>query len=392
MDRLPDFPTFDVESDNSNTGPRWDRWVGRLENLFVAMDITEESEDGRKRAFLLHYVGERVYDNYMAEKADTAETYTATKTVLDTYFKPQKNTQIKMYNFQSCTLTNGQTLDEYVKLRTLSKDCEFKDTDREIPSQIIQHCSSNRLRRRALREPDKKRSEIMSIGRAMELSHEQANTMERSTQPVNAVTNNNSSKGRLSGPVGDKHSKKRNKEKYKEKLCYRCGGPYPHDREGCPAKGKICTQCSGRNHFAKVCRSKKSVKSLDTASRGCDTDSSRSESDDEYNYSIQETCFGVNKTQKGPEISIKVMNTDLTLLVDTGSSVNILDEDAYDKVGKPKLRKAKNKLLPYGGGSTIKVLGMCDVSVEQKQNTGYYNSTSSMVATDLFWVTRPLVI
>jgi hypothetical protein len=92
MDRLPDFPTFDVESDKSNTGPRWDRWVRRLENLFVAMDITEESEDGRKRAFLLHYVGERVYDIYMAEKAKTAETYTATKTVLDTYFKPEEYT------------------------------------------------------------------------------------------------------------------------------------------------------------------------------------------------------------------------------------------------------------------------------------------------------------
>ena len=57
-------------------------WIGRLENLFIALKLTDpfvaEGEDqnaakvkeidDRKRALLLHFVGERTYDIYEAQK------------------------------------------------------------------------------------------------------------------------------------------------------------------------------------------------------------------------------------------------------------------------------------------------------------------------------------
>lgn len=47
------------------------------------MGRTIEIEDtDRKRALLLHYAGERVYDIYDAEKKDTEATFEATKGVL----------------------------------------------------------------------------------------------------------------------------------------------------------------------------------------------------------------------------------------------------------------------------------------------------------------------
>lgn len=46
------FPLFDYDADKTNAGPGWNKWVGRLENLLVGMSI---NNDGRKRAFLLHY-------------------------------------------------------------------------------------------------------------------------------------------------------------------------------------------------------------------------------------------------------------------------------------------------------------------------------------------------
>lgn len=70
MERVPVFPAFEVDSDKSNAGPKWDRWIGRVENLFVAMQIDDAEDDDRKRALLLHYVGERVYDVYLAEKGE----------------------------------------------------------------------------------------------------------------------------------------------------------------------------------------------------------------------------------------------------------------------------------------------------------------------------------
>ena len=60
---------------------------------------------------------------------------------------------------------------------------------------------------------------------------------------------------------------------------------------------------------------------------------------------------------KGPYANVTVNKHKLKLLVDSGSSVNILDEEYYAKVGRPQLRE-KNKsreIEPFEG-----VLGTCD--------------------------------
>ena len=94
---LPNFPAFDPDVDKNNAGARWEKWMGRLENLFVGLNI---DDDGRKRALLLHYAGERVYDIYDTEKGDSDATYAGTKTVLKTYFDPKRNVQMEIFNFR----------------------------------------------------------------------------------------------------------------------------------------------------------------------------------------------------------------------------------------------------------------------------------------------------
>ena len=141
MNNLPAFPSFDLETDKSNAGTRWEKWIGRLENLFVGMKISNADQ---RRALLLHYAGEKVYDIYDVEKKDSAATYDATKKVLSDYFAPRKNVQIEIYNFRSYKQLEAQTIDEYVtELRTLAKNCAFADIDNEILQQVIQHGRSN---------------------------------------------------------------------------------------------------------------------------------------------------------------------------------------------------------------------------------------------------------
>lgn len=73
------------------------------------------------------------------------------------------------------------------ELRTLAKTSEFTDSDAEILQQLIQHCKSTRLRRRALREADKSLSDILTIGKTLEQSDEQATFMEKDKEVVNKV-------------------------------------------------------------------------------------------------------------------------------------------------------------------------------------------------------------
>ena len=55
------------------------------------------------------------------------------------------------------------------------------------------------------------------------------------------------------------------------------------------------------------------------------------------------------------------------ILLDTGASVNILDECTYEHIGKPALTKhVKPKLYPYGGGKPLNLIGKCVVTIETK--------------------------
>ena len=145
---------------------------------------------------------------------------------------------MEIYTFRNCKQKEGQTLDEYLtELRKLAKHCEFTDIDKEILSQLIQHCRSNQLRRRALREPDKGLEDVIQLGRAMELSDSQAQAMERHVdQPVNKVS--------LSGPKKFNRSARGGKHyhssKKPSKQCWKCGGVFSHKETACPARDKKC--------------------------------------------------------------------------------------------------------------------------------------------------------
>ena len=75
------------------------------------------------------------------------------------------------------------------RLSQLGINCDFDDDNKEIKSQIIQGCSSTRLRRRALRE-DQTLDNLMKLARSMELSGKQACEIEHSekSENANAVT------------------------------------------------------------------------------------------------------------------------------------------------------------------------------------------------------------
>jgi hypothetical protein len=49
----------------------------------------------QRRALLLHYAGEKVYDIYDVEKKDSAATYDATKKVLGDYFAHKRTFKLK---------------------------------------------------------------------------------------------------------------------------------------------------------------------------------------------------------------------------------------------------------------------------------------------------------
>ena len=93
-----------------------------------------------------------------------------------------------------------------------------------------------------------------------------------------------------------------------------------------------------------------------------ETDDSSEESDDDYCYSIQNVVNNVKTAL--PEITLKLENINTSLLVDTGSTVNIIDKNTHKQLGQPKLKKGlEPNLYPYGNSSPLHVLGQCEIVV-----------------------------
>ena len=56
---LPYLEQFNAHEDIASVGVPWTKWLKRLENLFIALDIDDKR---RQRALLFHYAGSEVAD------------------------------------------------------------------------------------------------------------------------------------------------------------------------------------------------------------------------------------------------------------------------------------------------------------------------------------------
>ncbi|VDI11913.1 Hypothetical predicted protein [Mytilus galloprovincialis] len=135
---LPIFPSFPVHENNAEI--RWRKWISRLENLFIGLNIKDSK---RQRALLLHYAGEDV--NEVFDTLDnTGEDFCAAKHKLTAYFAPKKNTGYEIHKFRQAKQTSDETIDSFhTRLRQLAVNCEFTETSKEVKSQINPRLSFN---------------------------------------------------------------------------------------------------------------------------------------------------------------------------------------------------------------------------------------------------------
>ena len=377
MALLPTFPKFDIHQD-ANAGPRWKKWLQRFERLLIAMDV---KDDARKRALLLHYAGTDV-DEVFETLENVGDTYQAAADQLMKYFTPRRNVAYEVYQFRQAKQGKTETLDAFhTKLRQLAQTCEFSDVDKEICAQIILNCQSQRLRRRALREPMTLES-LLSIGRALETSERDADVVEAGrTEAANAISASQGATGRSrrdkanskksSKPHRPRQrdtskSRKRSQSRHRQstrpsRTCYFCGGAYPHARV-CPAKGKKCRNCGKIGHFDSVCRSA----TISTIEQDDD-------SDVDYIFANQPDSAYVIHSEKLPTCEMTIGDTTLTAMIDSGASVNVLNLESFNLLQsnglKFQTRKSTSKVFAYGTKTPLPVRGIIEATVNVGPNT-----------------------
>ena len=99
----------------------------------------------------------------------------------------QKNIAYEGYNFRQTKQKDGESLDNYhTSLRQPARTCEFGNIDKEIKEHIILTFSSRWPRRRAVHK-NLTLETLLKLGRALELSEEQAGQVEKEAADVNAT-------------------------------------------------------------------------------------------------------------------------------------------------------------------------------------------------------------
>ena len=304
---------------------------------------------------------------------------------LSAYFEPRKNVVFERHSFRQATQQTDETVDEYcTRLRTLASSCEFgEQTDDHIRDQIVDKCTSTSLRRRLLRTENLQLEDLLPIARASESADKQAaeTSQSFSSENVNAI------RGQARRPfrLGNRDRNREHQQSAStDTICENCGirGHLPRERP-CPARNRDCDACGNVGHFARVCRTQRSggLRPINQIETDCMTDTDCEEEfennhkngaavdrdDDDVMFSVRTSGNTVLPTP------VQVNNIPLNVIVDSGSSVDIIDEYAYrwmrSRSSALRLTPCRAKVFPYGSHRPIPLLGQVIAKVSTSSSS-----------------------
>ncbi len=351
---LPPIKEFDPKGDPSTVSQRWQKWK---KSFLYFLNATGIQNDSQKRATLLHLVGDEVQDIFET-LGETGSAFEEAINKLDSHFDIKKNIPFERCVFHETEQEIGETIDSYVtRLKKLTIHCEYGEaTQDEIRDQVIAKCKSSKLRKRLLQEPDLTLNKVITIGKLMEQSDHQAkkieqqncagssDAMKESFSDLNKMKSRNfQHKGRQTGPKAQNYTPRKQQ-------CGRCGSKNHQSRECKVTKGKKCMKCGILGHFAKYCKTKTVTKSEKHQVKANEVRTESSSDDEAFVFKIG------NKDR--PIYTVNVDSTPINMLIDSGSTLNILDEISFKKLKtKPNLEDSKTKIFTYQAKEPLKLKG-----------------------------------
>ena len=228
-------------------------------------------------------------------------------------------------------------------------------------------------------------TQLLNAARAKEMSEKQAKVME------DAEVDWKVEKIEVRKAAKDVISRGGYKKEY-EKVCFNCGGRWPHGDNRCPAYRQKCRSCGELNHFARQCKKSqyknKRVKSVKSKARfddsseeeqdmkvhlskGADKKGSGSSSDELYTYRLADMqckVSGEHMTRAyADDADVEFNGKHLKLQIDSGSDKNVLSEKDYNKIKQNvNLCKTDLKLYPYNSQTPIALIGKFSATVQSK--------------------------
>ena len=243
----------------ASVGSEWKRWFRSIQ-LYAdgkGLIIEPEKDDNKvqRRALLLYCAGSDVQDIFdVLPVTGNAKDYEMAEEALTRYFVTQVNFPYERHRFREMVQNEHETIDQFVvRLRRKAQQCDYgNQLKSQIIDQVISKCRSSDLRRKFL---DKGHTlnlkQLQEIARTSAAVKRQAKSMCGPGDGVNRVSERPNRQTR--------HERKSEKPGIMNKTgeCFRYGKPGHFTRDPkCPARGKECSKCQQKGHFAVMCKTK----------------------------------------------------------------------------------------------------------------------------------------
>lgn len=367
------FPTMCF---NNNVALNWKKWKQRLE-IYLTATGKDGAAEKVKIAILLDKIGEEgidIYNTFVFETQDTK--FNDVIKQFDSYCVPFKNVTMETYKFNTIKQKDGQSFDTFVtELRNQAMNCEFVCANKDCKTSFMNRMLKDKLvisiadkgcQEKLLREPELSLEKALEFCRVVETSKTHSKLLE-SRRVVESECEQAVDVDVIRKKFGNwRHNNgypKQNESSMLNKECTKCGKM--HQIGKCPAYGKTCLYCGGKNHFANGCFKKKSnfnkpsINQVETRTGG-----EQEESADLFGVKLVGS-IDANEQNADWREDLYIGENIVRFKLDTGADINVLPAKYIGSGGK--LDNTSLTLKAYGN-FIIKPIGVCTLKVQTKYN------------------------
>jgi hypothetical protein len=335
----------------------WPQWIQRFGRYRRSGRLDEEEEDRQVDA-LLYAMGEQSEVIFETFHLGDNATYAQVVEQFENHYTPRRNRTFQRKQFHEST-QGTKTVDEFEReLHVAAKYCEFVDLEDQLCDQFVFGLHDSELKQRLCLEND--------------LTIERAVTMAKQSESIKKDL------GKSVDTVRAKFAaKKKNQPEAKKKLqaaadgksCSRCGNQ--HEKTRCPAKGRTCNYCKGRDHFAIVCKKKKSVHEIE-AKGTCNEIEATDFLLDSVEIEALADAVVIEEDSKPWTEEIQLCGSVVKFKIDTRADITVINQQTYDRLKKkPVLSDCTASVSSPGGELLVRGIFTTELQRMNTNDTAY---------------------
>lgn len=328
----------------SNPTENWKLFKQRYKTYALLAQLDKQTQ-AYQTAMFTHCLSDEALKVYNGFHFGTdTPTVTQIMTKFDEFAVGQVNVTYERFMFNQRKQEEGETFENfYSAIRNLSKTCDFCENciDSMIRDKLVLGLRDSNTQTELLKIRDLNLTKCVDTCRAAENAMLQGKAM--SSQDNSEEVHKLKTELRADNMIRE---------------CKFCGTRHRLRKDECPAYGKTCFRCSGKNHFGRKCTTpnraaKREVNQLDSIQE----DSSKDE---------EGWINSVDQHGKDVKCTMIVQGQEVTFQIDTGASVNMIPAQYARKI------EPTNKIMKMWNNTKMKPVGKTTQNLKNQKNNKEY--------------------